>query len=136
MTLALTDGIAHHRAGDTPAAIENYQQALSLAKGTADRRAEVQVLGYLSTAQAELGLLPESIQSAEHALALAGELGDPALCAEQQMLLAFNYRDQRQEARAAASCRAAIESYQKCGDLEAAGKAQALLHDLQAGPGR
>ena len=123
---------AQYHLGDYVASREAYSQAVTLARSAADKPSEARILGYLSAVQGEQGLLLEAVQSAEHALALASELNDPGLAGEEQMLLAFDYRDLGRLDEAIHYCQAAVVSYQKIEAPELVAKAQVLLAELQS----
>ena len=130
--MTVASGTARYRSGDYPAAVEAYHQAINLARSTADKRSEARILGYLSAVQADQESLVESIKSAENALELAREINDSGLTGEQQMLLAFNYRDVDQVDKAIQYCQAATASYKDIGGMEMVEKAETLLTELQS----
>lgn len=128
--MLVTWATAYQKSGDLQAAFEKYNQALSISTGIKDKHSITKILGYLCVLEAERGQLPESIIYAERALAFARELNDSGLVGEQQMLLAFNYRDLGQIDRAVQCCQAAIKSYEDSEASEIVEKAESLLAEL------
>ncbi|MEJ2598638.1 MAG: tetratricopeptide repeat protein [Anaerolineales bacterium] len=129
--LLVESATAYRKSGDLQAAVEPLKQALSLATGIGDKHAITKILGYLSVIEAERDLLSESTTYAERALEFAGELNDSGLTGENQMLLAFNYRDLGQVDRAIRYCQAAIASYKDNGDSGMVEKVETLLAELR-----
>ena len=128
--MLVASAMAYQKSGDLQAAVDKFKQALSITTGIGDQHSITRILGYLSVVEAERGLLPESIIYAERALEFARELEDSSLAGEQQMLLAFNYRDLGQLDKAVQCCQEAIASYEDCGASEMVEKAETLLAEL------
>ena len=126
----VTTGTAQYRSGDHQAAVDTYSRSLGLARGLADKPSEIRILGYLAEVQAERALFHESIQYAEQALQLAQELDEFGLTGEQQMLLAFDYKDLNQIDQAIQYCQAAMDSYKKINASDLVEKAQQFLSEL------
>jgi tetratricopeptide (TPR) repeat protein len=129
--MLVASAMAYHKSGDLETALEKFKQASSIATGMKDKGSIARILGYMSIVESEWGQLSESIVYAERALAFARELNDSGLAGEQQMLLAFNYRDLGQLDRAVQCCQAAITSYEDIGAAEMVEKAETLLAELQ-----
>jgi len=108
-------------------ALAHLREGLSLAVQLHDVQAEAQILGRISAAQAEQGLMQEAIETAERALVLAKESEDERLLGEQQMLLAFAYYDTEESERAAGFARSAQQTFEAMGDAGLAQRAQELL---------
>jgi tetratricopeptide (TPR) repeat protein len=124
-------GTVHYNDGNYEDAFNNYKEALAQAMSEADVENEARLCGYLGAVLADRELYIESIEYATRADNLANELENYALAGEQQMLLAFNYRDTNQPEKAKEYCKAAINSYEAVGNLELAEKAGLLLSELQ-----
>jgi len=124
-------GTVHYNAGEYEFAIENYKEALALAMSEADVENEARLCGYLGAVLAERDLYAESIEYATRADNLANELENYLLAGEQQMLLAFNYRDTNQPEKAMEYCKAAINSYEMINNTQFAEQAGLLLSELQ-----
>jgi tetratricopeptide (TPR) repeat protein len=130
LSMDVAAGTALYRSGDYSAAFGAFIRALGLAKSTADKHSEAEILGYLGAVQADHGLFPESITYAQSSSELAAELNEFGLVGEQQMLLAFNYHDLNQMDQAIQSCQAAIAAYEKINSASMIEKAQAFLSEL------
>ncbi len=130
LSLKIAAGTALYRSGDHQAAFDTFSQALDQAKGPADKHSEVEILGYLAEIEADRGHLLESIKYAEHAVEMASALDESGLVGDQQMLLAFDYRDLNKMDQAMESCRAAIAAYKRFDDLEMIEKAETFLSEL------
>lgn len=113
-----------------PDALESWNAALTLASNLQDEVAMAVLFGRMAAIFAETGELEKSTDCAEKALALAQVIEDPRLVAEQQLLLAFNFKDLEQIEKAAQVCRAAINTYQTLGNNEMAAQALTLLAEL------
>jgi len=79
-------------------------------------RAEAHALVGLSVAQNALGGLVESVDTAEHALALLRDFDDPAGEAAAWMSLASNHHQRRDLATAEAGYRESLSRYERVGD--------------------
>ena len=86
--------------------------------------------GRIGLALAEMKRTPEAIAMHEAALAQAETLGDQRLAGEQQIMLAFLWRDTNEMEKAMTLCQAALTSFEACGDAAAADNARALLIEL------
>jgi tetratricopeptide (TPR) repeat protein len=129
--MLVASAMAYQKSGDLRTALEKFKQASSIATGMKDKSSIARILGYMSVVEAEQGQLSESIVYAERALAFARELTDSGLAGEQQMLLAFDYRDLGQLERAVQCCQAAITSFTDIGAAVMVDKAESLLAELQ-----
>jgi tetratricopeptide (TPR) repeat protein len=129
--MLVASAMAYYKSGDLQAAVDKFKQALSIATGIGDKRSITKILGYLSVVEAERDQISESIIYSERALEFARELDDIGLAGEQQMLLAFNYRDVDQMDKAIQYCQAAIASYKDIRSSEMVERAEALLAELQ-----
>jgi tetratricopeptide (TPR) repeat protein len=85
----------------------------------------------MSVIYAEINDLENSINSAEKALELYLVLEDMKSCAQQQALLAFNYRDLNQVDEAIQYCSSALISYKNIGDQVMVEQLQTLLAELR-----
>ncbi len=72
-----------------------------------------------------------SIKTASQALSLAQLLGDKKMMAEQQMLLAFNYRDKGEPEKARKYCQAAIQTFESLGYQQMLEKSRLFLAELK-----
>jgi tetratricopeptide (TPR) repeat protein len=95
-----------------------------------DKAASGQIYGRLSAVLAEQGQLNEAITAARQAIDLGRELEDAALVSEQQMMLAFAYRDLGDVDQARACCLEAIAAYRDLGDAALVAQAELLLAEL------
>ncbi|HEY3310549.1 MAG TPA: tetratricopeptide repeat protein [Anaerolineales bacterium] len=131
MDLAEKIGYAWFNLENYPLALGYYRDCLNLAERLQDKATEGLILGRLGLVQAESGDLPGSTRSAEKSLALAEELENKQLAAEQQIMLAFNHREAGDPQKAADYCRAAIETFEGLGDTVRATEAGSLLAELE-----
>ena len=123
-------GLAYSQQQQNVLALENFNQALEITRTVSDARSQARILGYIASLQADEEKYEASIETAEGALSLAQELEIPELMAEQQILLAFNYRDLNQNEKALQYCSAALESYKNIGDQAMIERAQILYAEL------
>lgn len=130
LTLLTHLGHAHHQNEGYPQALNNYRQALRWAEQLQDRHAAAQLTGRIGAVLADLQESEAAVTTAQRALDLALELGDPKLVGEQQILLAFLYHDLGNEQQARAFCRQAIVSFDTAGDASFADKARAFLTEI------
>jgi tetratricopeptide (TPR) repeat protein len=112
-------------------ALTSWNTALTLASNLQDEVFMAKLFGRMAAILAETGDLENSVDCAEKALALAHEIADHQLAAEQQILLAFNFRDLHQNEKAVQSCRAAIETFQSLSNNEMVAQVQGLLAELE-----
>jgi tetratricopeptide (TPR) repeat protein len=124
-------GLAYSQQQQPAQALEEFNLALEMTRTVSDARTQARILGYIASLQADEGNLQASIAAAEGALSLAQELEIPELMAEQQILLAFNYRDLGQIEKAVHFCKAGIASYQDIGQTELTAQANTLLAELE-----
>lgn len=123
-------GMAYYQQRKYSQALEKFNQALESARAVSDLLSQVRVLGYIASLYADEENYPASIESADNALVLAKELEIPELMAEQQILLAFNYRDLGQTENAAKYCAEALETYKTLGDQAMIERAEILYNEL------
>jgi len=123
-------GLAYSQQRLSAPALENFNRALETTRTVSDNRTQARVLSYIAALLADDGDYQASIKTAQNALTLAQELELPELMAEQQILLAFNYRDLDQIANAAKCCAEALETYKSMGDQAMIERAEILYKEL------
>ncbi|MFW5941384.1 MAG: tetratricopeptide repeat protein [Chloroflexota bacterium] len=132
-------GFAAYRTGDGEQALSHYEAALEMATRVQDRPAEARLLGRLGAVYADMGRLPDAVETAQQALTLAQELDeaglleDRGLLGEQQIMLAFSHADLQQPTVAAEYARAAASTFAEAGDEAMEEKAQRLLATVLEG---
>ncbi len=72
--------------GEARKAIEFYEQALTIARETGDRRGEGQTLGNLGEAHEQLNEILLALQYAERAVEIAKQTESPSLANRQQQV--------------------------------------------------
>jgi tetratricopeptide (TPR) repeat protein len=113
-------------------ALESWNMALTLASNLQDEELMARLFGRMAAIFAETGDLEKSVECAEKALELALVNEDSKLASEQQILLAFNFRDSGQKENAIEACRAAIDGYQSINEQDMVAQAKTLLADLES----
>lgn len=112
-------------------ALENFNRALETARGVNDEASQALVLGYIASVYSDMQQYESSIDTALQAVSLAENLEEYRLAAEQQILLAFNYRDLDRGEEAVQYCSMALDSFKTMGDQEMIERAQMLLEELK-----
>ena len=123
---------ARYHLGQLEASLAHYREALAWAVQLQDKNAEALLQGRISAILADQGQMEEAIATAQHSLALALEQENFTLVGEQQILLAFAYRDIDQPDQATAFCQEAIHSFEQVGLTVMVQEAQTLMADLAA----
>jgi tetratricopeptide (TPR) repeat protein len=131
MELLRMQGEAHLATDQVAQALMSWEAALTVADRLQDEAFMASMLGRIGVVQAENNDLEKSIVAAQQALEIALGVGDMKLAAEQQILLAFNFRDLDQKTKAIQFCKAAIASYESNSELELALRARTLLEELE-----
>jgi tetratricopeptide (TPR) repeat protein len=128
----LNKGRVNYELGSYAIAEDIYKEALELAEAQENRRAVPTILGRLGALYAEMGDLEASLRYAELAVTKAVELEDPAILAEQSILLAMTHQDLGENDKARNAAARAKQAYEAAGELTLAARATALVDEIGA----
>ena len=124
-------GLAWYQDQKNELALENFNHALETARSVNDEASQALVLGYIASVYSGIEQYENSIDAALEAVSLAENLEEFRLAVEQQILLAFNYRDLNRVEEAVQYCSRAQDSFKTLGDQEMFERAQMLLEELK-----
>ncbi len=131
LTILITIAQAQYDSGENGQAIDDYTKALELAERYSEKGTEAKILGSLSAVLADEKRFDEVQKYTQRAIEIARELNDLKLLGDQQILLAFNYREQDDIQNAILYCEAAIKSYGEIHAAEMLEQANNLLFELR-----